>query len=233
MRRSVCLVALAASSLVPLPARGEADPYTTRIELSDPGAGARTEITFSFRAAGEVVEKIDVMEIDLPAGASVDAAAFRRSCTVETHGPEAGHACASSFRDARVGEGEMTVDMLGRHTVSADAYRIQGGPEGANLVFFFPADQVFGVGPQSIFGSVTLDGSDPPRIRISEIQSQLALPFGATAELEKGRFTFAGEAGSPAFSMPPGVPAADAEFRTVLRWGGGSQRQRVRAQAAR
>ncbi len=233
MCRSVCLVVLAASALVPLSARGEADPYTTRIELSDPNAGARTEITFSFRAAGEVVEKVDVIEIDLPAGASVDAAAFQRSCPVETHGPEAGRACASSFRDARVGEGEMTVDMLGRHRVSADAYRVEGGPEGANLVFFFPAGQVFGVGAQSIFGSVTLDGSDPARIRISGIQSQLDLPFGATAELEKGRFTFAGEAGTPAFSVPAGVAAANAEFGTVLRWDGGSQRQRVHALSRR
>lgn len=233
MHRSVCFVALAAWVLAPLPARGEADPYTTRIELSDPSAGARTEITFSFRATGEVVEKIDVLEIDLPAGASVDAAAFPRSCRVETQGPEAGKLCATTFRDARVGDGEMTVDMLGRHTVTADAYRVEGGPKGSNLVFFFPPGQVFGVGAQSIFGSVSLDGTDPARIRISGIQNQLDLPFGATAELEKGSFTFAGEAGTPAFSLPVDGTSPDAPFRTVLRWDGGQQRQRVHATARR
>ena len=171
------------------------------------------------------------MEIEFPTGAEVNVSSFQKSCRLENHGAASGQVCALRSKDARVGGGQMTVDMLGQHTVKGDAYRVDGGPSGSNLVIFFPSGQVFGVGAQSIFGAVSLDGSSPVRIRIAEIQSQLDLPFGATATLEQGTFTFSGEAGRGAFSMPAAVGPAGWEFQTVLRWNDGSQRQRVRATA--
>ncbi len=209
------------------------DPYATSIILSDGQAGRATELTFSFRATGSTAEKVGMIEIGLAPGAKVDAEAFRRTCTVEGHGPKAGEVCARTFRDARIGHGTMTVEMLGMHAVTADAYRADGGPEGANLVFFFGPGQVFGVGAQSVFGSVTLGTDTPVRIRIMDIQKQLDLPFGATAELESGSFTFAGEPGKPALLNPTDGSVGDWTYDTTLSWDEGKQFQRVRAAAGK
>ncbi len=210
-------------------ANAAADPYSTSIGLTGAKAGVATELTFSFRGTGRNVEKVETIEIGLAPGTTVNADAFQRTCTLDDHGPFSGAICAQKFRDARIGEGTMTVEMLGMHTVTADAYRVDGAPEGANLVFFFAEGQVFGVGAQSIFGSISLDAEAPPRLRIHGIQAQLHLPFGATAELEKGSFTFAGEPGKSAFTNPIEGSAADWMYETKLTWADGGQSQRVHA----
>jgi len=209
------------------------DSYSTSIVLSDDQPGAEAELTFTFRASGGDVEKVGNIEIGLAEGARVNAKAFRRTCTPDGSGPQSAVVCADKYRDARVGEGTMTVEMLGMHTVKADAYRIETTAEGANLVFYFPSGQVFGVGAQSILGSVTLDGSTPGRFRIFDIQKQLDLPFGATAELEKGSFTFSGEPGTSAITNPKEGTALEWWFETKLAWDGGTQSQRVHASASK
>lgn len=210
-----------------------ADSYSTSIVLSDGQPGAGAELTFTFRASDDEVEKVGNIEIGLAEGATINAQAFRRTCSPDGTGPKAAVVCADQYRDARVGEGTMTVEMLGMHTVKADAYRIETTAEGANLVFYFPSGQVFGVGAQSILGSVTLDGSTPGHFRIFDIQKQLDLPFGATAELEKGSFTFSGEPGTPAITNPKKGTTLEWLFETKLAWEGGTQSQRVHASASK
>lgn len=209
------------------------DPYATSIELSDGAAGAASELTFRFRATGSAVEKVDDIEIGLPEGALVNVPSFRRTCTLEGTGPKSAASCGSKYRDARIGHGNMTVELLGMHTVKADAYRIDATEDGSNLVFFFPEGQVFGVGAQSVLGSVTLDGSTPARLRITNIQNQLDLPFGATAELEKGSFTFSGEPDSPGFTNPEEGQLTTWRFETKLTWADAAQTQRVQATATK
>ncbi len=208
------------------------DSYSTGILLSDGQPGATTGLTFSFRTAGSPPEKVGEIEIELPTETTVNSGAFEKSCTVDGTGPKAGAVCSQKFRAARIGEGSMTVEMLGMHTVEGDAYRVEEGPDGANLVFFFGAGQVFGVGAQSIFGTITLDGSTPSKIRIHDIQKQLDLPFGATAELEKGSFSLSGPPDSPAFRNPHDGSIVDWMYETRLSWDGGGQTQNVRPTAA-
>lgn len=207
------------------------DPYATSIELSNGAPGAPTKITFRFRATSDVVERVNDIEIGLPEGSSVDSAAFRYTCQLEGTGPESGAVCGEQYEEARVGYGTMTVELLGMYSLRAAAYRIVPTTGGENLVFFFPGGQIFGVGPQSIFGSVTLEPSGPARLRMTNIQQQLDLPFGATAELEEGVFAFTGESGSPGFRNPSGGALGDWRFRTELAWGDGRQTQRVHAVA--
>jgi hypothetical protein len=205
------------------------DPYATSITLSDGAAGAPASLTFSFRATGSSLEKVAAIDIRLPQGTAVHPDALARTCPVAGTGPKAGAACPTAHSDARVGDGEMTVEMLGMHTVSGDVYAAEGAPAGANLAFFFPAGQVFGVGPQTIFGTLSPDGS---RIQVHDIQAQLDLPFGATAELEKGRVTLSGEGRRDVLSNPTSGSVAAWTWDTRLSWSGGEQTQTVRAQVA-
>lgn len=209
------------------------DPYATEVELSNGKAGAPTTLSFSFRASGSALEKLGEMDLRLAEGSRVNPDAFGKKCALTEQGPKAGGVCAEKFEDARVGKGQMTVEMLGMHTVKADAYLVEGGPDGANLLFFFAAGQVFGVGAQSVFGRISLDPGGPATIEIHDIQKQLDLPFGASAELEEGRFTFSGESGKPAFTNPAAGALADWTYTTTLSWSGGTQTQRVRATAGK
>ena len=193
--------------------------------------GAGTSFTFAFHGTQKSAKKVGEIVIALPPGSGVNASAFRRTCTLEGTGPKSGEVCGSKFRDARVGEGTMTVEMLGMHTVTADAYLVDGAPDGANLLFFFGAGQVFGVGAQSILGTISLAEAEPVRVRIADIQGQLDLPFGATAELEKGSFTFTGESGKHGFRNPAEGSISDWMFEIGLSWSGGKQSQKVRATA--
>lgn len=209
------------------------DPYTTSIVLSDGASGAATTLTFSFRATSQSVEKVGEINIQLAEGTKVNGAAFSKKCRLDTTGSKAGEVCSQKFRDTRIGEGHMTVDMLGVHTVSADAYLVEGGPGGANIVFYFRSGQVFGVGAQSIFGTISLEEQEPTRIRLHDIQKQLDLPLGAKAEVEKGSFTFTGEPGKPAFTNPPDGSLTSWTYKMQLSWPKGGQTQAVRATAAR
>ena len=224
------LIRLAVLIVIALPMAGPADgadPYATTIRLSDAASGAATTLTFSFRATGKSVEKVGEIEILLAPGTQVNAAAFSKKCKLTATGSKAGEICSKKFQDTRIGTGQMTVDMLGMHTVSAEAYSVEGAPHGANIVFYFASGQVFGVGEQSILGTLALDGQQPVRIRIHDIQKQLDLPLGAKAEAQKGSFTFAGESGKPGFTNPAQGSMESWSYETQLSWDGGHQKQTI------
>ena len=208
------------------------DPYVTKVELTDGAAGARSELVFSFRDVGGEPEKLDEIEVRLAEGMRIHPRSLTPVCPVSDHGPAGGRVCADAHPGSRVGSGSITVDLIGVHTVKAEAYRVEGGPDGADVVFFFPSGQIFGIGAQSIWGTL-LDEETPPGIRIEGIQDQLDLPFGATARIAKGRFLFAGTADRPAFRNPTEGVASTWRFETTLVWEGGRQEQRVPSSVAR
>ena len=229
-----CTLAVLLVLALPMVSRAAGpDPYTMSIVLSDGASAAVTTLSFSFRATNQSVEKVGEINIQLAEGTQVNGSALSKKCRLDTTGPKAGEVCAQKFRDTRIGEGQITVDTLGVHTVSAEGYLVDGAPNGANIVFYFHSGQVFGVGAQSIFGTLSLGEQEPVRIRIHDIQKQLDLPLGATAEVEKASFTFAGEPGKPAFTNPPNGSMTSWIYKTELSWPKGGQTQAVHATAAR
>lgn len=208
------------------------DPYVTTVELSDVEPTAPSALTLSFRAVRDGAEKLDTIAVTIADGMRPNPEAFAVACPVRDHGSAGAEVCAADHPETRIGSGSITIDLVGVHTVRGEAYRVEGGPEGADIVFFFPAGQVFGIRAQSIWGLLDEEAT-PPALRIPNIQDQLDLPFGATAHIEQGRFTLGGPPGHAAFLNPPeGTPSAWS-FGTTLAWAEGEQVQRVRAVAAR
>ncbi|MFP6663176.1 MAG: hypothetical protein VCC00_03120 [Deltaproteobacteria bacterium] len=201
------------------------DVYTTSISLSDTKPGAAVSVVFRFSAKTDAFEKVDRIEVQMPAGTVVNGDGLSILCYLESTDSDAGEICAKRYASAKLGSGTLTTSSFGRHTVVGDAYVVDTGntPGGANLVFFFPSGQVFGVGAQTIFGTLEFHGGPRPKMVMENIQDQLSLPFGMTARIISNEFKFVGQAGEPVYRNPEEGDVESWDFAARLTWSGGGQ----------
>ncbi len=202
-------------------AAGETHRYRVGLSLTDPASGATTGTRFSFTATSDTYEKLDLVEIDLPAGARLNAGAMAVQCRLEEDGTDAGEICAEKFPQAKIGSGVLITSVLGQHTIRGDVYVVAPphAPKGDNLVYFFPAGQIFGASAQTLFGRLVAGPQGSPVMALGNIQDQLSLPFGMSAALVEGTFTFEGQNGKPPFVNPAKGDLSTWSLKVRLGWG--------------
>jgi hypothetical protein len=201
-------------------ADGERSRYRVGLSLTDAAPSAKAGTQFSFTATSDTYEKLDLVAIDLPAGAGLNPQAMAVKCQLAETGTDAGSICADKFPQAKIGSGVLITSVLGRHTIRGDVYVVAppNAPEGQNLVYYFPGGQIFGASAQTLFGRLAIGPQGAPVMALGKIQSQLSLPFGMSAALVEGTFTFGGQNGEKPFVNPAqGGPSTwDLEIR--LGW---------------
>ena len=201
-------------------ADGERSRYRVGLSLTDAAPSAKTGTQFSFTATSDTYEELDLVAIDLPAGAGLNPQAMAVKCELVETGTDAGSICADKFPQAKIGSGVLITSVLGRHTIRGDVYVVAppNAPEGQNLVYYFPGGQIFGASAQTLFGRLAIGPQGAPVMALGKIQSQLSLPFGMSAALVEGTFTFGGQNGEKPFVNPAqGGPSTwDLEIR--LGW---------------
>jgi hypothetical protein len=234
MRSRLFFLILGALSLPPVAAAADGDLYATSISISDTAPGGPMSVVFKFAAKSDELEKVDRVEVDLPAGTGVNEKAFATRCILEDTDSDGGEICAMKYPGTKIGSGRLTTSSFGRHTVVADVYLVdtKNTPGGANLVFFFPSGQVFGVGAQTIFGRMELGTAAIRTMVMSNIQDQLSLPFGMRARIISSEFELFGQAGEAAYRNPQNGDVASWNFGARLSWSGGGQTTTMHATPA-
>jgi len=217
---SACLI-LAMALAGPALAAEDSPRYRVGLSLMDTAPGATTGTRFSFTATSDTYEKLDLVEIDLPLGARLDDSAMAVQCQLEEEGTDAGEICPEKYPQAKIGSGIMITSVLGQHTIRGDVYVVapQNAPKGHNLVYFFPGGQIFGASAQTLFGRLVASPQGSPVMALGNIQDQLSLPFGMSAALVEGTFTFEGQNGKPPFVNPAKGKLADWNLEIRLGWG--------------
>ncbi|MEO2166878.1 MAG: hypothetical protein ABGY42_01930 [bacterium] len=212
----------------------EEEIYATSISISDTKPGAPVSVVFKFAAKDDVFEKVDRVAIDMPVGTTVNRNGLSVLCYLKNTDSDGGEICAKMYSGAKVGSGSMTTSSLGRHTVVADAYLVdtKNTPGGANLAFFFPSGQVFGVGAQTIFGSLKLSSGAALQVVMENIQDQLSLPFGMAARIISNEFEFSGQSGESVYRNPEKGDVESWSFAARLSWSGGGQSTTMHATSA-
>ncbi len=216
----VLVMAVPAVSSAVSSADGERSRYRVGLSLTDAAPSAKAGTQFSFTATSDTYEELDLVAIDLPAGAGLNPQAMAVKCQLAETGTDAGSICADKFPQAKIGSGVLITSVLGRHTIRGDVYVVAppNAPEGQNLVYYFPGGQIFGASAQTLFGRLAIGPQGAPVMALGKIQSQLSLPFGMSAALVEGTFTFGGQNGEKPFVNPAqGGPSTwDLEIR--LGW---------------
>jgi len=222
LRRGGSATLILALTLVwPALAIGESPRYRVGLSLTDVAPGATSGTQFSFTATSNTYEKLDLVEIDLPAGTRLNDGAMAARCELAEEGTDAGEICAEKFPQAKIGSGVLITSVLGTHTIRADVYVVASpnAPEGDNLVYFFPGGQIFGASAQTLFGRLVAGPQGSPVMALGNIQDQLSLPFGMSAALVEGTFTFEGQNGKPPFVNPAQGDLSTWSLKVRLGWG--------------
>lgn len=199
---------------------GESNRYKVGLGLSDSAAGAVTALHFSFGAITDAYEELERVEIDFPAGSKLNAKALVEKCRLEKEGTDAGAVCEVKYPQAKIGSGVLVTSVLGLHTIRATVYLVEptDAPSGENLLYYFPAGQIFGASAQTLFGRLSPGPQGTPVMRLQNIQGQLSLPFGMSADLVDGTFEFAGQGGQAPFINPSQGQLSSWQYGVRLGW---------------